>query len=112
LVIFEERAFKDQGEWVTVVKAPVSTEEELAKMRKAKPKTLGNINDLNPVVMRCWLDYSALNSAEKTSVVQRCPLTQVDKTADSPEPKLDNTYIKFTVTVSEPLLKKDDGVVR
>jgi hypothetical protein len=88
LVIFEERVFKDQGEWVTVVKAPVSTEEELAKMRKAKPKTLANINDLNPVVMRCWLDYSALGSKDKTLVVQRCPLTQVDKTADTPEPNL------------------------
>jgi hypothetical protein len=47
---------------VYVVKAPVSSEDELAKMRKSKPKTLPNINDLNPVVMRCWLDYSALNS--------------------------------------------------
>ena len=58
------------------------------QMRKAKPKTLANINDLNPVIMRCWLDYSALGSKDKTSVVQRCPLTQVDKTADTPEPNL------------------------
>ena len=95
---------------MTVVKAPVSTEEELAKMRKAKPKTLVNINDLNPIVMRCWLDYSALNSKDKTSTIQRCPLTQVDKNADTPEPNLENAYVKFKVSVSEPLIKGEDGV--
>lgn len=76
--------FRDQGEWIYVIKAPAANEEELAKMRKAKPKTLANPNDLNPVVMRSWLDYSALNSDSTTSLVQRCTLLQVDKTADSP----------------------------
>lgn len=61
-MILEERATKDEGEWVYFVKAPTSTEEELVKLRKAKPKTLANANDLNPVVMRCWLDLTALNS--------------------------------------------------
>jgi hypothetical protein len=31
-------------------------------MRKTKPKTLNNINDLNPVLMRAWVDLEALNS--------------------------------------------------
>ena len=45
-----------------VVKCPAVSEDELAKLKKSKPKTLANINDLNPVVMRCWIEYSALNS--------------------------------------------------
>ncbi len=47
------------GEWITFVKKPVATEEELVKIKKAKPKGL-NLNDLNPVVMRAWVDYTAL----------------------------------------------------
>ena len=53
---------KDQGQWVYIIKGPAVSEDELAKMKKTKPKTLANANDLNPVVMRCWLDYSALSS--------------------------------------------------
>ena len=79
-VIFEERVEKDGGEWIYLVKAPAVSEDELAKMRKTKPKTLANINDLNPVVMRAWIDLSALNSSNKTAVTQRCKLQQVDKT--------------------------------
>jgi len=58
---------------------PAVSEEELAKLRKAKPKTLNNINDLNPVIMRAWVDLSALQ--KDTSLRQRCPLEQVNKTA-------------------------------
>jgi hypothetical protein len=36
---------------------PTVSEDELAKMRKSKPKTLANINDLNPVVMRAWVSF-------------------------------------------------------
>ena len=31
-------------------------------MKKAKPKTLNNANDLNPVCMRAWINLSDLNS--------------------------------------------------
>ena len=95
----------DQGEWVYVFKTPTASEEELAKMRKAKPKTLGNINDLNPVVMRAWLDLSGLDSRERVTVTQRCRLVQVDRVADSPEPNLEHTYVKVTVTLDAPLLR-------
>ena len=53
---------KDGGEWVYVIKMPTANEEELAKLKKAKPKTLANANDLNPVVMRAWVDLTSLKS--------------------------------------------------
>lgn len=49
-------------------------------MRKAKPKTLNNINDLNPIIMKAWLDLSLLNSKDKKSVTQRCKLIQIERT--------------------------------
>jgi len=53
-------------------------------MRKSKPKTLNNINDLNPVIMRAWVDFSALNSDTKATITQRCKLQQVDKNPETP----------------------------
>ena len=43
---------------------PTVSEDELAKMRKSKPKTLANINDLNPVVMRAWVSLEELTSQD------------------------------------------------
>jgi len=40
-----------------VAKQPICPEEELAKLRKTKPKTL-NLNDLYPVVFRGWVDLT------------------------------------------------------
>lgn len=48
----------DSGEWFYLYKYPVLAEEELAKLRKGKPKNL-NLNDLNPVTMRAWVDLSS-----------------------------------------------------
>lgn len=58
LVVFEERVSFDGGEWIFLAKQPFISEEELAKLRKSKPKTL-NLNDLFPVVFRGWLDLTA-----------------------------------------------------
>jgi hypothetical protein len=41
-----------------VYKYPTVSEDELVKMRKTKPKTLANANDLNPLIMRTWVDLS------------------------------------------------------
>lgn len=38
-------------DFIYFIKSPNLTEEEIAKMKKAKPKGL-NINDLNPIVTR------------------------------------------------------------
>lgn len=57
-------------------------------MRKSKPKTLANINDLNPVQMRAWVDLTSLNSKDKIKLVQRCKLSQIDKTPETSEPNL------------------------
>lgn len=86
--IFEERVSRDQGEWIYLYKAPAVSEEELVKMRKTKPKTLANINDLNPIVMRAWVDLSAFNSKDCKKLTQRCKLSQVDRTPETPEPNL------------------------
>lgn len=101
----------DQGEWLYFYKTPTANEEELAKMRKAKPKTLTNANDLNPIVMRAWVNLAALNSKDRRQVTQRCKVQQVDRTADTPEPNLENTYVKLTLTLDTPFLQAEDGVI-
>jgi hypothetical protein len=89
----------------------VVTEDELAKMRKAKPKTLASINDLKPILMRAWVDLSILNSKDKKKLTQRCKVVQVDKTPDTPEPNLENTYIKVSINLEAPILLAEDGIV-
>jgi hypothetical protein len=79
-------------------------------MRKAKPKTLANANDLNPVAIRAWVNLTALNSKDRRQVTQRCKVAQVDRAADTPEPNLENTYIKITLTLDTPFLQGEDGV--
>lgn len=39
------------------MKYPTLTEEELVKIKKSKPKNL-NLIDLNPILMRAWVDLS------------------------------------------------------
>ncbi len=56
---FSQKVYDLNGEWISFIKRPIGTEEELVKIRKAKPKNL-NLNDLNPVVMRGWIDYRPL----------------------------------------------------
>lgn len=80
-------------------------------MRKNKPKTLANANDLNPVIMRAWVSLTLLSSKDRKQVTQRCKLQQVDKVADSPEPNIENTYVKLTITLDTPFLQAEDGVV-
>ena len=50
----------------------------MAKLKKAKPKTLANANDLNPVVMRAWVDLSSLRSDTEKEATLRCNIVQVD----------------------------------
>ena len=68
---------KDGGEWIYVYKHPSVSEEEIAKLKKAKSKNL-NINDLNPVTLRGWVDLSQLTQPNTTSITIRCKLFQVD----------------------------------
>lgn len=78
-------------------------------MRKSKPKTLANINDLNPVSMRAWVDLEGLRTGTGGQS-QRCHLTQVDKGAETPEPNLESTYIKLKLTLGTPLARDSDGL--
>jgi len=56
-VIFEERVLKDKGEWIYLIKEPNMTKEEIEKLKKSKPKNI-NLNDLNALYFRGWIDYS------------------------------------------------------
>lgn len=57
LVVLEERIQENKGDWIYFVKLPNLSEDEIAKMKKAKPKNM-NLTDLNPVVMRAWVDFT------------------------------------------------------
>jgi len=55
--VFEERVYDDNGDWLYFIKAPSLSEDEIAKLKKSKPKNL-NLNDLTPVVMKTWVDFT------------------------------------------------------
>lgn len=40
LVLFEERTYDDKGDYIYFCKRPVISEDELAKLKKSKPKNL------------------------------------------------------------------------
>ena len=86
---------------------PIVNEEELGKLKKSKPKNL-NLNDLNPVSMRAWMDLSSIATANK-EVSLRCQLEQVDKTEQTPVPNLEKTYIKVNIKLDECLVAKPDS---
>lgn len=100
LVVFEERVIFDKGEWIYIYKYPVVSEDELAKLRKGKPKNL-NLNDLNPITMRAWVDYSKFSEGNVAEVRVRCPLKQIDETADTSKPNLERTYILVKLTLNQ-----------
>lgn len=45
----------------------------MAKLKKGKPKNL-NINDLNPVTMRAWVNLGAFAEPGTSVLTQRCKL--------------------------------------
>lgn len=105
LVILEERIFDDKGDWIYFSKGPTSTEEEIAKMRKAKPKNL-NLNDLNPVIMRAWVNFEEFSNPGQAEITQRCKLEQViedPNNNDIPKPNLEKSYILITVKINPPI---------
>lgn len=55
--------------------------------------------------MRAWVDFTAFNSKDCKKITQRCKLSQVDKTAETPEPNLENTYIKVSIALESPFLR-------
>jgi hypothetical protein len=79
-------------------------------MRKTKPKTLNNINDLNPVVMRAWLSFEQFSKSADLIELKsiRCKLSQIDKTPETPEPNLESTYVKINFELTEPIIKGKD----
>lgn len=116
LVILEERVNDDRGDWVYFVKTVTLTEEEIVKIRKSKPKGL-KLDDLNPVVMRSWVDYTEFLTPGTTEITQRCKLEQYfgelqegeAPPNDIPKPNLENTYILIKITLDPaicPLIKE------
>ena len=106
LVVFEERVKSDSGEWLYLYKYSSLSEEEINKLKKGKPKNL-NLTDLNPVVMRAWIDLSSFREPNQTETQLRCRLEQVDDSPETSKPNLEKTYVlvnlKLSETISKPL---------
>lgn len=105
LVVFEERVNDDKGDWIYLVKQVTLSEEEVAKLKKAKPKNL-NLVDLNPVVMRAWVNLEALSVPGTKEVTQRCRLEQYieDPGQEVPRPVLNQTYVLVTLRTSPAMV--------
>lgn len=74
-------------------------------MRKAKPKNL-NLNDLNPVIMRAWVNFEEFSNPGQAEITQRCKLEQViedPNNNDIPKPNLEKSYILITVKINPPI---------
>lgn len=65
----------DGGEHIFIVKQPALTEDELVKLRKSKPKTLPNLNDLYPIILQGWVDYKPFRIPGTLESQQRIRLT-------------------------------------
>jgi hypothetical protein len=61
LVIFEERVKVNEGDWLIFSRQPNVSEEELNKIKKAKGSKTLSLENLNPVEIRAWCDFSSLN---------------------------------------------------
>lgn len=62
LVIFEERVFEDNGDWIYFIKTTGLSEDDLAKQKKQKVKGL-NPTEYTSLVIRAWVDYDQLLKA-------------------------------------------------
>eukprot|EP00825_Cyclidium_porcatum_P045892 TRINITY_DN7095_c0_g1_i7.p1 TRINITY_DN7095_c0_g1~~TRINITY_DN7095_c0_g1_i7.p1 ORF type:complete len:1131 (-),score=244.37 TRINITY_DN7095_c0_g1_i7:273-3665(-) len=105
LVVIEERVFDDKGEWLYFTKGPTSTEEEIAKMKKTKPKNL-NLLDLNLVTMRTWVELEEFTNPGISEITKRCYLQQQEEdlnNPDVPKPNLANTYVMVTIKLTPPI---------
>lgn len=110
LVVFEEHVFDDNGDWLYFLKTVTLTEEEIAKLKKTKSKN-PKIEDLNPVFMRAWIDYSTLSIPGTTELVQRSKLEQYfpdlqegeAHPTDIPKPNLEHTYILIKINLDPPI---------
>lgn len=75
-------------------------------MRKSKPKTLPNLNELYPVVMRAWIDLTSFRNQGTIETLQRVKLQQHFDETSPPEtvkPTLDNIYIFLKLNLNNPI---------
>lgn len=85
LAVLEERINYDGGDYITVVKQPIISDDEVGKLRKAKPKTLPNLNDLYPIVLRGWVDMTQFKTEGMTECILRVKLEQYIDEYSPPE---------------------------
>lgn len=57
MALLDEKVYDEGGAWLYFSKFANLTEDEMAKTKKSKPKGL-NLNDLNTVLFRAWVDLS------------------------------------------------------
>jgi hypothetical protein len=59
-VIFEERVNYDKGDYIFLIRKPNISEDELSKLKKSKGSKTCTVNDLNPVILRGWVQFDEL----------------------------------------------------
>jgi len=105
LVIFEENV-ELGGDWLYFTRFANLPEDKIAQLRKQKPKGL-NILDLNPCLMKAWVDLSDFQTPGQQTVIKRCKLQQYylpdQKPEELPKPNLENTYILVKITLDPPI---------
>ena len=111
LVIFEDRVNEDKGDWLYFVKQVMLSEEEIAKLKKAKPK---NADLYNSIVTKTWVDYTPFLTPGTTETIQRCKLELHYDLKEGEAPPtdlktLENTYIYLKISLDPalyPLIKE------
>ena len=94
------------GAWLYLTRFPTVPEEEIAKMRKTKPKNI-NLLDLSPCTMKAWIDLSAFQTPGQANIEHRAKVERFYNPEDKPEelanPKLDNTYVLVRIALDPPI---------
>jgi hypothetical protein len=95
------------------IRKPTITDDEIAKLKKGKPKNL-NPAELTSIVFRTWVNLDEFSVPGTEEIVQRCRLEQYitpEMPTDIPKISLDHlkTYVLIklkTTPAVQPLVKE------
>lgn len=101
---FETELQKTEIE-VALVRRPDINEEEIGKLKKAKPKGL-NLGELVRMTFKGALEVSELSRPGGKTVTARIKLLQVEEglPADAPKFEMKDCYVYLTVKIDPPLV--------
>ena len=97
----EQNIIDLKGCWLTFTRELAGSSDDIAKLKKNKPKGFNN-TDFNPLKCKAWIDLSSLANPGNTTIRQRVYFKQqID--LDSTLYDFNKTYIYIKISLAQPL---------